>query len=100
MSIVLHGSAPAYGATATGRLSSDAFYRAVWRWHFYAGLLCLPFLISLSATGALYLFKDEINGSLFAYRTRVVPQPASALGPDRLIFNALQAVPDASPVSY
>lgn len=74
MSIVLHGSAPAYGAAATGRLSSDAIYRAVWRWHFYAGLLCLPFLISLSATGALYLFKDEINGSLFAYRTKVAPR--------------------------
>jgi uncharacterized iron-regulated membrane protein len=100
MSILLHGSAPAYGARAALRLSRDAVYRAVWRWHFYAGLLCLPFLISLSATGALYLFKDEINGSLFAYRTQVAPQASSALGPDRLIFNALQAVPDASPVSY
>lgn len=100
MSIVLHGSAPAYGATATGRLSSDAIYRAVWRWHFYAGLLCLPFLISLSATGALYLFKDEINGSLFAYRTKVAPQAMAPLGPDRLIFNALQTVPDGAPVTY
>jgi uncharacterized iron-regulated membrane protein len=100
MSILLHGSAPAYGARAALRFSRDAVYRAVWRWHFYAGLLCLPFLISLSATGALYLFKDEINGSLFAYRTQVAPQASSALGPDRLIFNALQAVPDASPVSY
>jgi uncharacterized iron-regulated membrane protein len=100
MSILLHGSAPAYGARAALRFSRDAVYRAVWRWHFYAGLLCLPFLISLSATGALYLFKDEINGSLFAYRTRVVPQAVPALGPDRLIFNALQAVPDAAPVSY
>jgi len=100
MSIVLHGGAPAYGAAATRRLSSDAIYRAVWRWHFYAGLLCLPFLISLSATGALYLFKDEINGSLFAYRNRVVPQTTVPIGPDRLIFNALQTVPDGVPVTY
>ncbi|MCJ2143217.1 PepSY-associated TM helix domain-containing protein [Methylobacterium sp. E-066] len=100
MSILLHGSAPAFGAVAALRASREAVYRAVWRWHFYAGLLCLPFLISLSATGALYLFKDEINGSLFAYRTRVVIQATAPLGPDRLIFNALQVEPDAVPVSY
>ena len=26
-------------------------YRAVWRWHFYPGLLCLPFVLWLAATG-------------------------------------------------
>ena len=26
-------------------------YRAVWRWHFYASLLCIPFVIILSITG-------------------------------------------------
>jgi uncharacterized iron-regulated membrane protein len=100
MSTVISGRAPAYGAGAALRASREAVYRAVWRWHFYAGLLCLPFLITLSATGALYLFKDEINGSLFAYRTRVAIRPTPPLGPDRLIFNATQAVPDARPVSY
>lgn len=100
MSTLLHGDAPAFGAVAALRASREAVYRAVWRWHFYAGLLCLPFLITLSATGALYLFKDEINGSLFAYRTRVPVQAPAPLGPDRLIFNALQAEPDGVPVSY
>lgn len=100
MSTVVSGSAPAFGARNVLRGSSEAVYRAVWRWHFYAGLLCLPFLITLSATGSLYLFKDEINGSLFAYRTRVPVRATPALGPDRLIFNAMQAVPGAMPVSY
>ncbi|MDP4006480.1 PepSY domain-containing protein [Methylobacterium sp. NEAU K] len=100
MSILLHGSAPAFGATAALRASREAVYRAVWRWHFYAGLLCLPFLITLSVTGALYLFKDEINGSLFAYRTRVPVPEMAPLGPDRLIFNALQVEPAGMPVSY
>ena len=36
-------------------------YRAVWRWHFYAGVLVMPFLMLLALTGALYLFKDEID---------------------------------------
>lgn len=36
-------------------------YRAVWRWHFYAGLFCIPFVILLSITGSIYLFKAEIE---------------------------------------
>ncbi|MGX1801745.1 PepSY domain-containing protein, partial [Brevundimonas naejangsanensis] len=32
-------------------------YRAVWRWHFYAGVLVMPFLMLLTLTGGLYLFK-------------------------------------------
>jgi uncharacterized iron-regulated membrane protein len=36
-------------------------YRAVWRWHFYASLFCLPFVIILSLSGGLYLFKEEVE---------------------------------------
>ena len=28
-------------------------WRAVWRWHFYAGLLVMPFLMLLALTGGL-----------------------------------------------
>ena len=36
-------------------------YRAVWCWHFYAGLFCIPFVIVLSISGAIYLFKPQIE---------------------------------------
>jgi len=36
-----------------------ALYRAVWRWHFYAGLLVAPFAIFLAITGAIYLWKPQ-----------------------------------------
>lgn len=36
-------------------------YRAVWRWHFYAGLLCIPFVIVLSISGLIYLFRPQIE---------------------------------------
>lgn len=39
----------------------ERWYRTVWRWHFYAGLFTLPFILWLSATGALYLFKPQIE---------------------------------------
>ena len=100
MSTAIQGSAPVFGAAAAVRPVREAVYRAVWRWHFYAGLLCLPFLVTLSVTGALYLFKDEINATMFAARTTVAAQPTELLSPDRLIFNATQAVPDGVPVSY
>lgn len=40
---------------------ATSLYRAVWRWHFYAGLFVLPFLVLLAVTGGLYLFRDEIE---------------------------------------
>ncbi|KXG86336.1 PepSY-associated TM helix domain-containing protein [Agrobacterium bohemicum] len=46
--------------------SSVNLYRAVWRWHFYAGLLVLPFLITLAITGGLYLFKTELDALIHA----------------------------------
>ncbi|MDB5694490.1 MAG: hypothetical protein JWN21_33 [Sphingomonas bacterium] len=36
-------------------------YRSVWRWHFYAGLFVMPFVLLLSVTGAIYLFKPQID---------------------------------------
>lgn len=38
-----------------------ALYRTVWRWHFYAGLLVLPMILVLSATGAFYLWKPQVD---------------------------------------
>ncbi|WP_456270976.1 PepSY-associated TM helix domain-containing protein [Bacillus sp. AK031] len=40
-------------------------YRAVWRWHFYAGILFAPFLIILAFSGAVYLFKPQIESMLY-----------------------------------
>jgi uncharacterized iron-regulated membrane protein len=36
-------------------------YRAIWRWHFYAGIVCIPFMIVLALTGSIYLFKPQVE---------------------------------------
>lgn len=36
-------------------------YRALWRWHFHAGLFCIPFVIVLALTGSIYLFKPQLD---------------------------------------
>ncbi|MBS0251443.1 MAG: PepSY domain-containing protein, partial [Proteobacteria bacterium] len=43
---------------------NSRWYNAVWRWHFYAGLFCVPFVIWLSCTGALYLWRPQIEALL------------------------------------
>ncbi|MBP7340515.1 PepSY domain-containing protein [Niveispirillum sp.] len=48
-------------------------YRAVWRWHFYAGLVTAPFLLILAITGAIYLFNDEINDLAYPHLRFVAP---------------------------
>jgi len=40
---------------------STVTYRGLWRWHFHAGILCIPFVIILAITGAIYVFKPQID---------------------------------------
>ncbi|WP_222120476.1 PepSY-associated TM helix domain-containing protein [Marinobacter maritimus] len=68
-------------------------YRAVWRWHFYSGLLVLPFLIILAVTGALYLFSDEIDAVVHADLMTVEVSPGPAITAERQIATALEAYP-------
>ncbi|MEI1251273.1 PepSY-associated TM helix domain-containing protein [Rhizobium aouanii] len=76
-----------------------SLYRAIWRWHFFAGLLVIPFLLNLAVTGSLYLFKDEINSTFFGYRYNVQPA-GEALSPERIAEIAASAVPGSTATSY
>ena len=44
---------------------SQGLYKAIWRWHFYAGLVFTPFLLILAVTGGMYLFKPQIEERLY-----------------------------------
>jgi uncharacterized iron-regulated membrane protein len=74
------------------RTASD-LYRAVWRWHFYAGLLVLPFLISLAITGSLYLFHTEIDAIVHSDLKQVEVQPGQRLPASTLVAAAVAAHP-------
>jgi uncharacterized iron-regulated membrane protein len=41
--------------------AQSAFYRTIWRWHFYAGLFVMPFIVLLSLTGSVFLFKPQLD---------------------------------------
>ena len=80
-------------AAARPRMASSDLYRAVWRWHFYAGLLVLPFLITMALTGGAYLFRDEIDRMLHADIKSVAVQQTATLRPEQLVASALTTVP-------
>lgn len=74
--------------------SSADLYRAVWRWHFYAGLFVLPFLVSLAVTGGLYLFRDEIDAIVHSDLKRVeIQENVGQASPSGMVWAALGAYP-------
>ncbi|EPR16170.1 peptidase [Sphingobium indicum IP26] len=60
----------------------------MWRWHFYAGLIVLPVLALMAVTGALYLYKPEIERAV--YHDRIVVRPGGALLPPSRLVAAVE----------
>lgn len=69
-------------------------YRTIWRWHFYAGLFVIPFVLVLSVTGAAYLFKPQLDR--WEERAWRGLSSAGAVGADAQVAAALAANPGAS----
>jgi uncharacterized iron-regulated membrane protein len=67
-------------------------YVTLWRWHFYAGLFCLPFVLWLSLTGSIYLFRPQIEALLDRPYAHVTgPGPAASAAAQAAA--AVRAVP-------
>ncbi|MDG2525763.1 PepSY domain-containing protein [Stenotrophomonas sp. HITSZ_GD] len=74
-------------------------YRTLWRWHFYAGLFCVPLVLWLALTGSLYLFKPQIEAWLDRdYDHLPVRGPLAA--PSAQVAAALAAVPGGTLNAY
>jgi uncharacterized iron-regulated membrane protein len=62
----------------------SALFRAVWRWHFYAGLFAIPVIVVLSLSGIVYLFKPQIEGIIYSDQTHVTPGQTTVSFEDQL----------------
>lgn len=74
-------------------------YNTVWRWHFYAGLFCMPFIVLLAITGAIYLFKPQFE----AYQEAAYPVTADGKAAQSVtaqVMAAAKAVPHAQFSAY
>ena len=86
--------APAAGLPpAMQPLPRTDIYRAVWRWHFYAGLLVLPFLLLLAVTGALFLFQSELDQVFHHNLKHVTVADATPMTPSAIVAQATAAHP-------
>lgn len=54
---------------------TGALYGRIWRWHFFAALLVVPFVLWQAVTGTLYLWHEEIADWSFHDLRFVTPQP-------------------------
>jgi uncharacterized iron-regulated membrane protein len=50
----------------------NGLYRAIWRWHFYAGLVVVPFLLALAVTGLIMVYGNSIE-TFLGKKYHVVP---------------------------
>ena len=74
-------------------------HRTIWRWHFYAGLFCIPFVTWLSITGAIYVFKPQIEAWLdkpYAHLTLAGPRASG----EAQVAAALAALPGSALHDY
>lgn len=74
-------------------------YRTLWRWHFYAGLFCIPFILSLSITGAIFLFKPQIDAWSDRAENTLTPH-STTMSANEHILAAQAALPNAQFLSY
>lgn len=81
-----------------GQSLRAARYRTIWRWHFYAGLFVMPMIVLLSITGAIYLFKPQVEA--WEERSFAAFPTYASVSPDDQVDAALRAFPGASFHSY
>lgn len=84
--------------TMTETQTNGAFYKAAWRWHFYAGLYIIPFFMLLAVTGLTMLWLAYVDGR-DGERIPVVPQDQT-LAVSQLATAALAAVPEGELKTY
>ena len=74
-------------------LTQGAAYRAVWRWHFYAGLIVAPFAIFLAVTGAIYLWRPQYEAWRYRDLLRTPSVGTAAVPADGQLAAARTAAP-------
>jgi uncharacterized iron-regulated membrane protein len=77
-------------------MTHAVIHRAIFRLHFYAGLIVAPFVLILAITGAIYLFNTEIEDAAHP-DWRFVHTQGAHLAPERLVNGAIDAFPGARP---
>jgi uncharacterized iron-regulated membrane protein len=79
-------------------MSTTLDHRTVWRWHFYAGLFCIPFVLWLAVTGTVFLFSDNLQSLIDSPLNHLTITHAASVNSQ--VQAALAAAPGATLDSY
>lgn len=79
-------------------LRRGALHRRIWRWHFYAGLFVLPFMLVLALSGTVYLFKPQIERWEERAFRELPTSPAAS--PEAQVDAAVESYPGSQFHSY
>ena len=77
---------------------ANRFYFIAWRWHFYASLYVIPFLLMLATTGLIMLWVGALSG--LNGERGIVAITGTPMATSALQDAALAAVPGATIVQY
>ncbi|MGL4236470.1 PepSY-associated TM helix domain-containing protein [Tabrizicola sp.] len=83
---------------STETTSRNRLYLAAWRWHFYAGLYTIPFLVMLAATGLAMLWIAVISG--VSDERMTIPRGDQPLLVSGLVATAEATVPGSTATQY
>lgn len=72
--------------------SGQGLYARLWRWHFFAALIVIPFVLWQSVTGVAYLWHRELAGFMHPELVRVTPE-ARSVSLDRQLASVLERHP-------
>jgi uncharacterized iron-regulated membrane protein len=86
----MHNNSQSQGAGPSS-VAHNKFYFAAWRWHFYAALYVVPFLIILAVTGLMMMYIAQVDGRDGEKIQVAATETALSLGEQQSIV--LKAVP-------
>ena len=66
-------------APAPRPATSSGWFRAFWRWHFYAAFLVAPVLLILAVTGLIYLFRFQLEPLINADLMKISAPSANSI---------------------
>ncbi|WP_034343008.1 PepSY-associated TM helix domain-containing protein [Deinococcus misasensis] len=75
------------------------WYTLIWRWHFYAGVYVVPFMLMLALTGLVILFQPQIEHLQYKNLLSVAPQGQEST-PEQQLRTVQQTYPKAEITRY
>jgi uncharacterized iron-regulated membrane protein len=95
------GGPPGTARRAEPRRKTGGWFRAVWRWHFFASFLVVPVLLVLATTGLIYLFRFQLEPLLHQDLHRVDTSASGGIAQPYVsqVAAVEQAYPGSTPVS-